>query len=482
MDKLKSMNVVDLVRDVALARPIDRFGLMTLLSSLYFFQYWGLALNDFKNWPYDRDIVLVLILISAIGIVLPRLYLITLVNSGFYVGAYLINAPIASNNQTCAAFVSLVILAGTMVSLSRMARAGGGVDFRESVFQAISGPGRYLLAIMYFYGIYHKINTDFLNPIVSCAVVLYRPLAEPFGLDEWSLGQYSAIYATFVIEGIAMILLFSPRYKRLGMLIGIPFHIMIGWTGYAYYKDFSTVVLVMYAMFLPREAIDNAIAFAGRYVGGPVIAANIGRWVVIGLFAAYLASVLVGQGSTGLEPTHEGFTWFFTIYALAFLAFCVAFVPMRMSDPLTDLAIRPAWLAIFPIVFFVNGASPYLGLKTESSIAMFSNLYTERGETNHLIHGQLPFAADYQNDIVTPVSSSSEAFDGDALPGHPMIRYEFDRLLDRHAGVEAEFLHNGTPRSLDANWTNTYQTASLLERMYFIFKPLEQSRPQECTH
>ena len=29
---------------------------------------------------------------------------------------------------------------------------------------------RYLLAIMYFYGIFHKINTDFLNPQVSCAV------------------------------------------------------------------------------------------------------------------------------------------------------------------------------------------------------------------------------------------------------------------------------------------------------------------------
>ncbi len=43
---------------------------------------------------------------------------------------------------------------------------------------------RALLAIMYFYGIFHKINTDFLDPRVSCAVALYMPLADGFGLQN----------------------------------------------------------------------------------------------------------------------------------------------------------------------------------------------------------------------------------------------------------------------------------------------------------
>jgi hypothetical protein len=76
-----------------------------------------------------------------------------------------------------------------------------------------------------------------------------------------------------------------------------------------------------------------------------------------------------------------------------------------------DFAIRPVWLSLVPVIFFLNGASPYLGLKTESSIAMFSNLHTEGHQTNHLLTGQLPFAASYQNDTVRILGSNSPEFD-----------------------------------------------------------------------
>ncbi len=470
------------LRNIIMPQELDRTGVLTLLASLYFFQFWGFQLDNFYVWPYDRNVVLLLILISAIGVILPRLFITTLINAFFYVTGYIVNSPILSNNQLCAVFVCAVIIAGAGVTLSRWL-ADKDTNIRRSTFEAISGPGRYILAIMYFYGIYHKINTDFLNPDVSCAVVLYRPLAMPFGLDEWTLGHYTAIYITFFVEAIAMILLFSPRYKRIGMIIGIPFHVVIGWTGYAYYKDFSTIVLVMYAMFLPRETVTNAVAAAGRLVGGTTTATIIGRIVLFALFGAYLLSVIPQQGSRGFLPTHDGFTWLFTIYAAAFYLMLVFFVPMRMSDPLTDVAIRPAWLTIFPVAFFINGASPYLGLKTESSIAMFSNLYTEKNETNHLIHGQLLFAADYQNDVVLPLSSSEERFNRRFVaPGQEIIRWEFDKAISRFPGIDVEFLHNGEQKTLDENWENTYLAANPLLRKFLIFKPLETSRPQECTH
>ena len=40
---------------------------------------------------------------------------------------------------------------------------------------------------------------------------------------------------------------------------------------------------------------------------------------------------------------------------------------------------QPLWVYSFPLVLFLTCLSPYMGLKTESSIAMFSNLHTEGG-------------------------------------------------------------------------------------------------------
>ena len=53
-----------------------------------------------------------------------------------------------------------------------------------------------------------------------------------------------------------------------------------------------------------------------------------------------------------------------------------------------------------PLLVVLNGMCPYLGLKTDSSFAMFSNLRTEPGFANHLVmpHGPQPFG--FQGDLV----------------------------------------------------------------------------------
>ncbi|MEM9249856.1 MAG: hypothetical protein AAGB05_14315 [Pseudomonadota bacterium] len=113
-----------------------------------------------------------------------------------------------------------------------------GAHDRDAVFDRIAAAGHWILPGMYFFGIYHRINADFLDPAVSCAVVLYEALFEGGTLANWTLGHYGAIYATFFVEKVAMIARFVPRLKVYGFLIGIPFHVIIGITGYAYYKGF----------------------------------------------------------------------------------------------------------------------------------------------------------------------------------------------------------------------------------------------------
>ncbi|MEL6103302.1 MAG: hypothetical protein AAFR68_18550 [Pseudomonadota bacterium] len=465
------------------AKPLDGLGLLTLLTSLYFLMMWGFALDDRFAWPSSEPVLYVLLGLCCLGIVAPRFWPIMLLNSLVYAVSYFERSPVASNNQTTAFFVAVVILIGAVVAGLSYLRDRDG-DWREQLFKVIAGPGRWLLAVLYFWGIYHKINADFLHPEVSCAVVLYVTLAGDFGLQDWMLGRYAAIYSTFIIEATAMILLFSPRYKLIGIAIGVPFHIIIGWTGYAFYKDFSTVVLVMYAMFLPATTLSSASRAAADWFGSRERANNIGRLIlVLGLFAGVFAALAHSDWRPG-APTHEGFVWFFSFYALTFYVFALAFTPWReKNDPMWDFAIRPRWLAILPIAFFLNGASPYFGLKTESSIAMFSNLHTEDNQTNHLLTGQLPFAANYQNETIKILGSNDEAFNERWVgKDRTWVKYQFDAMISSRPDLVVDVLYNGQPAQTGPNWNNTYLETPRWLRKYLVFKPIDYDRPKVCTH
>ena len=66
-------------------------------------------------------------------------------------------------------------------------------------------------------------------------------------------------------------------------------------------------------------------------------------------------------------------------------------------------------LLLLPLLVIINGISPYIGLKTQTSWSMFSNLRTEGGKTNHILIRKPFYIADFQNDLVEIVESSDPA-------------------------------------------------------------------------
>jgi hypothetical protein len=60
---------------------------------------------------------------------------------------------------------------------------------------------------------------------------------------------------------------------------------------------------------------------------------------------------------------------------------------------------HPALVAIV-VLFTVNGASPYLGLKSETSLTMYSNLRTEGDLSNHLFAPEIMRVAPYMDTLV----------------------------------------------------------------------------------
>lgn len=398
---------------------------------------------------------------------------------------YLIAMPVSSNNQTISFFMNLAI-----VAVLAHGAAGGqsGGALREMSYDRLRVVGRGLLAVMYFYGIFHKINADFLDPRVSCAVALYTPIMTPLGLGENIYGKYLAIGATFVVETITLVALYWRRWFAIGLFCGMVFHYVIPISAYSWYMDFSSLVLALYVLSIPpevgRTAYANYMALPGAarrrfgWIGGALpLAAIFGFAVAIAL--------AVGNFYPDQSWRHEYRSVWILIWALFGGAAMILLVHAALEHlPYREANVRrqPLWLYAFPGILFLSALSPYLGLKTESSIAMFSNLHTEGGTSNHLLFPKPPYLFDYQSDVVEIVAASDRRLARD-VRGEHMVMFALKEHLRQHPGSWVVYR---TPDGRTARLTGASfrpdEHASWIERTFLAFKRVDYDRPKVCTH
>jgi hypothetical protein len=384
---------------------------------------------------------------------------------------YAVHAPIASNNATISAFAAVALI-GSSLYLALIDRKLE----RERLYRTFAPMARDLLLIMYFYGIFHKINSDFLNPGVSCAVAIYKPLVHPFGLQDWSFGQYGAISATFVVETLAIFCLLSRRWKFYGFAIGMAFHLIIGFSGYAFYMDFSLLCLSLYTLFLPSAYFDRVNQALRRL---PAAARAVLLVLPATLFVLTLAA---GQGAIARHfwPYHA--MPVFALLSGAFYFSVLYFCPVTATDATPAFRFTSPIFALWSLLFLVNGVSPYIGFKTESSIAMFSNLRTEGGRTNHLLFSRLPYLFSYQDNLVTIESSNAAALQENIGPKRQMVEYELHRFLAKMPDTKVQFSKDGKNFDHVDPADNQYLATNWLLRQFLIFKPVDWTQPKPCTH
>jgi len=383
---------------------------------------------------------------------------------------YVLHAPVDSNNVTISSFAAFAVAA----SACYLAIRDRKVD-RVVLTQTIAPLMRDLLLIMYFYGVLHKINSDFLNPTVSCAVALYKPLMSPFGLQNWTFGQFGAIYSTFIVECVAIVLLLSRRWKFWGLAIGIPFHLIIGFSGYAFYMDFSLLCLSLYVPFLPQEYFVR-VNEALRKLPGTT------RVILMCLPAPLFAATLIA--GRVLSPSHpwavHAMPLFGLIAGIVYLSILI-YCPIGTARVSRFRYLSPAF-ALLSTLFLLNGFSPYIGFKTESSVAMFSNLRTEDRRTNHLLITRLPYLFSYQDHLVTILSSSAPELQPYIGPNRQIVEYDLHRLLARNPGMNVRFAKDGVIFDHVDATDNQYLATNWLFRQLLIFKPVDWTQPKPCTH
>jgi len=298
-----------------------------------------------------------------------------------------------------------------------------------------------------------KLNTGFLDPAVSCAAGMAKQAA---WLGPWLDGGWHelfAIYGTVAIEASLPLLLIVRRTRPAALALGGAFHVVLALAGNV---PFSALALALYVAFLPETTPARLRALQVRRPRLGLAARALLRGArsplalpaAVAVWLAGAASSL-GPGAYG-GPVGDGVRIAVVGGILGAGAMLLAaFAPAmgsrgrRRSAPARG-RLHPAF-ALALLLLALNAASPYLGLKTEASFAMFSNLQTEPGHWNHVLLPEDLRIFGAQDDLVRIVSSSDFGLERRSRANTVMVRVELERYLRSHPRASAWVLPAGAP-------------------------------------
>ncbi len=282
----------------------------------------------------------------------------------------------------------------------------------------------------YLLAAFHKINRDFFDPDVSCAVLGLDKLADHYSTtlpaipENWFLATAVGVIVLEASIGLLYIL----RRRRLALIAALIFHIPLTLT---VAPAFAFVMLAGHAAFLRPADLSVFKDFLRRR--GPAVAAAATATTALSLL---LGTIPFGQHS--MIP-REWILW-----ALLFTAlFARPWHPETSQGRATCQAARPflrralhpraiAWT--MALVFTLHGLTPYLGIRFQHTAAMVSNLRIDEGCHNHLV---MPESLRLRDDYIR----IDEAYFVE--PGH----------LPKYEAITTEQLWNGPMiRQMQINW------------------------------
>lgn len=358
---------------------------------LTIFSYlWAIAALSHQLVYHDGLAGYAVILGSILVIFRPRstLALLGLIAAEFW--TLQVEGPLTSNHWIYVSFVNLAIVLSALVLITRA--KDWRID-RAALSELTQASVRPLLVLVYFFAVLSKLNHDFFDPSVSCATSLYNTLSIDLGFEPNHGMKWVAILGTVIVEASIPVLLLFPMTRASGVLLGIGLHFVVGFFPPAMYP-WSMAIFASYIMFLPETWLERV---------GVALQARLPTRLAVGSINFVLMALIIWYGAATLAHiawSDMGLRMFLLVYASAFVAALVSQrkhargVQKDCDSPWGSAAIRVA--TAVSTLFVLNGLSPYTGLKIRSSFAMFSNLRTEGGRSNHLF---LPIdlqAFDYQ--------------------------------------------------------------------------------------
>ncbi|MDE0804412.1 MAG: hypothetical protein OSA99_13955 [Acidimicrobiales bacterium] len=408
----------------------------------------------------------------------PRIAWLTVPLAGAVLTNVWLEAPLLGNHWLLQGFIAVIVL-GAVIG----ARGEGGVAISRLV-----GPARLTLLAFYGFAAFAKLNSDFFEPVSSCAVFYFRESADSWGVlaafDGLSSGGERAVAVVVAsVELSVPILLFFRRTRTAGVLLGLGFHFVLALDRTHQFFDFSSILLVLFVLFLGEdtrhEIVDAAARLrrtaAARWASGPEIAHLL-------VLAALAGAVAFASGPADWSAPRD--LRLAGVWAWIVVGSVVLFVVARAvrttgddADPHLFDEGQPRWLLLLPALAVLNGLTPYLEVKSGYGWNMYSNLSVVDGESNHFLVRGGPALTDGQSRLVQVVESDDPSLGfyirGDwLLPEQQLV----DHLADRPGSSAVGIVNGATVRyesdegSARSAWRQKFQ----------VFRAVDADGPVDC--
>lgn len=317
---------------------------------------------------------------------------------------------------------------------------GVATTHRDDKHPPVLIAAHWLVACTYFIAAFHKLNTGFLDPALSCATYGWDKLGGFFHLQALfggvlSRARFAMPWAVLITELTIGVLLCgrSRRTRLVGIALGGLFHIPL------------TLVLAPAFVFVMAIGYIAALAPSDIRVLFQVLSRpTIRRVMGASLGITFLVSCLIGRtfsdGVLGVKVLLVG----------ALAVWCLK--RLSVTAPTVTAPARPQrrWAALVVALFLANAMTPYVGTQTQHTGAMLSNLRIDAGCWNHLL---IPEAA-RRTDPYLRIDAAQVGPDERRLTDReevltstlwapsalPLIRQNWCRPFTRPIAIEGTFL------------------------------------------
>ena len=328
---------------------------------------------------------------ALLAIVRPRTVSLTIPLAVAVLVNVWLEAPVLGNHWLLHGFVAIVVVGGAIAGRCRPA----------PTTTRIIGPLRLTLLAFYSFAAFAKLNADFFDPAVSCAVFYLRESADSWGAlalvdGLGGAGERAVAVIVAVVELSIPVLLFLRRTRNLGVVVGLVFHLVLAVDRSHQFADFSSILAVLFLLFLDPSTVSAGVhrlrrgmtLLTERVPSAPELLRT-ALVLLVGAVVAYASGPSTWNAPPVLRELAV-FGWIVTGGALI----GVVVTALRDEPGGNGRLLAPGssrWLLVVPLLAFLNGLTPYLEIKTGTGWNMYSNLAVIDGESNHyLIRNGLP--------------------------------------------------------------------------------------------
>ncbi|MGI9454947.1 MAG: hypothetical protein ACR2NU_00200 [Aeoliella sp.] len=348
---------------------------------------------------------------------------------------------------------------------------------------------RSVFVVCYGFAAFSKLNSDFLAMDSSCACELaqLQVAASPW-LNSISVPSLAG-WCAAICECAVALLLLAGRTRRFGIVIGVLFHTFLVISPAIAVFDFSTTVYAMLFLFTSRETgdriqhtIDHVVQQTPSLMS---LLQKLKATVTVTVAAFLLGRSLLGY--TYGNPRLSRLIWLFNmVVACVVIGFTFARLFGRSAPTSNHVAFRPTLRiqTLVVLLAIMNGVCPYLGLKTQGSFTMFSNLRTEAGHWNHLVVPPRFRVFDHYQDNLWHVAQVDDyRLRADFVEKDCLVpRFEIQRAIAQNPDLSITVIKSGQPVTLSpaAADPDLGRPTNWLTRKIMIFRPVTPDGSPYC--